>query len=47
LVISDIPSLRDQFPDAAVFRDEKHLAEILRDFSGSKKSREQKSQNAV
>lgn len=33
LVISDLPSLKESLPEATVFRDEKHLAEILLDLS--------------
>jgi glycosyltransferase involved in cell wall biosynthesis len=33
LIISDLPSLKENFPRATVFRDEEHLAEILQQFA--------------
>ena len=36
VIISDIPNLWEQFPEATVFRDEEELASILRDISGRK-----------
>jgi glycosyltransferase involved in cell wall biosynthesis len=38
LVISDLPSLKESFPNGTIFRDETHLAEILRDFAATIKT---------